>query len=89
MVENISIYGLPESPMVIHLLSVFLESQQEGDMRKNIWLVGGHTRSTLLQNDIEFYTEDWKPYLDLKLFNHKDSPIIFLGAEAGNQVFPH
>ena len=25
---------------------------------------------------VQFYTEDWKPYLDLDTFNHKDSTII-------------
>ncbi|KAH0826748.1 hypothetical protein J3R83DRAFT_5157 [Lanmaoa asiatica] len=33
-------------------------------------------RILLPQETVQFYTEDWKPYLGLDIFNHKESPTI-------------
>ncbi|KAF8425734.1 hypothetical protein L210DRAFT_3219341 [Boletus edulis BED1] len=127
-VENISIYGLPESPTnnklqrfcklvrslhfqwawndtccvnqldkgvqqeslvamfrwyrgssltVVHLLGVSSESQQPGDMWKSVWNTRAWTYQEYVAAEIiQFYTEDWKPYLRLSTFNHKESAMI-------------
>ena len=43
-----------------------------GALRDNIW------NTWVAAEIVQFYTEDWKPYLylDLKKLNHKESPII-------------
>jgi len=128
MVENVSIYGLPESPenskvqgfcelvrslrfhwawsdtccvnqqdkgvqqesvvamfrwyrgsslTIVHLLGVLSESQKIGCLWRSIWNTRGWTYQEYLASKVvQFYTEDWKPYLGLDIFNHKESPII-------------
>ena len=128
MVENISIYGLPESPTndkllkfcelvsslyfrwawsdtccvnqldkgvqqeslvamfrwyrgasltVVHLLGVLSGSQEFGCLWRSIWNTRGWTYQEYVASKIvQFYTEDWKPYLGLDTFNHKESPVI-------------
>ena len=62
---------------VVHLLGEFSESQQEGCLWRSIWNTRGWTYQEYLASDVvQFYTEDWQPYLGLNLFNHKESPII-------------
>ncbi|KAN0091455.1 hypothetical protein V8E55_005021 [Tylopilus felleus] len=62
---------------VVHLLGVFSESQEEGCLWRSIWNTRGWTYQEYLASKVvQFYTEDWKPYLGLKIFNHKESPII-------------
>ena len=53
------------------------QSQQPGDLWKSIW----NTRAWTYQEYvaavvIQFYTEDWEPYLGLDMFNHKESRSI-------------
>ena len=133
MVENISIYGLPDSPAnrkllkfcelvsslcfrwawsdtccvnqldkgvqqeslvamfrwyrgasltVIHLLGVLSESQELGCLWRSIWNTRGWTYQEYVASKIvQFYTEDWKPYLGLDTFNHKESPVILTEME--------
>ena len=127
MVENISIYGLPESPennkvqrfcelvcslqfhwawsdtccvnqqdkgvqqsvvamfrwyrgsclTIVHLLGVLSDSEEIGCLWRSIWNTRGWTYQEYLASKVvQFYTEDWKPYLGLDMFNHKESPII-------------
>ncbi|KAI9569321.1 hypothetical protein HD554DRAFT_606005 [Boletus coccyginus] len=128
MVENVSIYGLPESPgnskvqmfcelvrslhfhwawsdtccvnqqdkgvqqesvvamfrwyhgsslTIVHLLGVLSESQEIGCLWRSIWNTRGWTYQEYIASKVvQFYTEDWKPYLGLDMFNHKESPII-------------
>ncbi|KAN0091537.1 hypothetical protein V8E55_005103, partial [Tylopilus felleus] len=62
---------------VVHLLGVFSESQEEGCLGRSIWNTRGWTYQEYLASQVvQFYTEDWKPYLGLNIFNHKESPII-------------
>ena len=44
-------------------------------------LVGWTYQAYVASEVIQFYTEDWKPYLGLDIFNHKESPIILLEME--------
>ena len=65
------------SVMVIVFLRGVLSSSQRGALVRSIW----NTRAWTLQEYIAakvvlFYTEDWTPYLDLQLSNHKRSPEI-------------
>ncbi|KAG9309331.1 hypothetical protein JVU11DRAFT_10823 [Chiua virens] len=62
---------------VVYLLGVRSDSQLSGDLRKSIWNTRGWTYQEYIAAEvIQFYTEDWKPYLGIDLFNHKESPII-------------
>ena len=62
---------------IVHLLGVFSESQEEGCLWRSIWNTRGWTyQEYLALKVVQFYTEDWKPYLRLNIFNHKESPII-------------
>ena len=62
---------------VVHLLGVLSESQEFGCLWKSIWNTRGWTYQEYIASEVvQFYTEDWKPYLGLDIFNHKESPII-------------
>ena len=62
---------------IVHLLGVLSESQEIGCLWKSIWNTRGWTYQEYLASEVvQFYTEDWKPYLGLDIFNHKESPTI-------------
>ncbi|KAI9571641.1 hypothetical protein HD554DRAFT_2168897 [Boletus coccyginus] len=62
---------------VVHLFGVFSQSQKKGYLWKSIWNTRGWTYQEYVASKVvQFYTEDWKPYLGLDIFNHKESPII-------------
>ncbi|KAI9571647.1 hypothetical protein HD554DRAFT_1800612 [Boletus coccyginus] len=62
---------------IVHLLGVFSQSQKKGYLWRSIWNTRGWTyQEYVASNVVQFYTEDWKPYLGLDIFNHKESPII-------------
>ncbi|KAI9455067.1 hypothetical protein HD554DRAFT_298454 [Boletus coccyginus] len=62
---------------IVHLLGVLSESQEIGHLLKSIWNTRGWTYQEYLASKVvQFYTEDWKPYLGLDIFNHKESPVI-------------
>ena len=62
---------------VVHLLGVLSESQTTGSLWRSIWNTRGWTYQEYVASEVvQFYTEDWKPYLGLDIFNHKESPII-------------
>jgi hypothetical protein len=62
---------------VVHLLGVLSESQEFGRLWRSIWNTRGWTYQEYIASEVvQFYTEDWKPYLGLDTFNHKESPII-------------
>ncbi|KAI9571630.1 hypothetical protein HD554DRAFT_1798183 [Boletus coccyginus] len=62
---------------IVHLLGVFSQSQKKGYLWKSIWNTRGWTYQEYVASKVvQFYTEDWKPYLGLDIFNHKESPII-------------
>ncbi|KAI9457905.1 hypothetical protein HD554DRAFT_2042200 [Boletus coccyginus] len=62
---------------IIHLLGVLSESQEIGHLWRSIWNTRGWTYQEYIASKVvQFYTEDWKPYLGLDIFNHKESPLI-------------
>jgi len=62
---------------VVYLRGVSSESQLPGDLRRSIWNTRAWTYQEYVSAEtIQFYTEDWKPYLGLTSFNHKESPDI-------------
>jgi hypothetical protein len=62
---------------VVHLLGVLSESQVFGCLWRSIWNTRGWTYQEYIASEVvQFYTEDWKSYLGLDTFNHKESPII-------------
>ena len=75
------------SAMVIVFLRGVLSSSRRGALVRSIW----NTRVWTLQEYIAakvvlFYTEDWTPYLDLPLSNHKHSPEIISEMEQATGV---
>ncbi|KAF8439723.1 hypothetical protein L210DRAFT_3504191 [Boletus edulis BED1] len=75
------------SALVIVFLRGVRSSSQLGALVKSIW----NTRAWTLQEYvaakiIHFYTEDWRPYLNLKLSNHKESPEVMSEMEQATGV---
>ncbi|KAF8436821.1 hypothetical protein L210DRAFT_3547707 [Boletus edulis BED1] len=75
------------SAMMIVFLRGVRSSSQRGALVRSIW----NTRAWTLQEYvaskvIHFYTEDWTPYLDLQLPNHKESPEIIAEMEHATGV---
>ena len=65
------------SALTIVLLRGVHSPSKRGDLVKSIW----NTRAWTFQEYhaskvVRFYTEDWKPYLNLDIHNHKESPEI-------------
>ena len=61
----------------VYLRGVSSESQLPGGLKRSIWNTRGWTyQEYVAAETVQFYTEDWKPYLGLDMFNHKESPII-------------
>ena len=72
--------------MIVFLFGVRSPSRR-GDLVRSIW----NTRAWTLQEYIaskvvRFYTEDWTPYLDLQLPNHKESPEVISEMEQATGV---
>ncbi|KAF8134370.1 hypothetical protein EV363DRAFT_1161183, partial [Boletus edulis] len=62
---------------VVHLLGVFSDSQETDCLWRSIWNTRGWTFQEYVASEVvQFYTEDWEPYLGLDIFNHKESPMI-------------
>ena len=75
------------SAMTIVLLRGVRSPSKRGDLVKSIW----NTRAWTFQEYhaskvVRFYTEDWKPYLDLDIPNHKESPEIISEMEEATGV---
>ena len=75
------------SAMAIVFLRGVRSSSPRSALVKSIW----NTRAWTLQEYIaskviHFYTEDWTPYLDLQLPNHKDSPEVITEMEHATGV---
>jgi hypothetical protein len=71
---------------IVHLLGVLSDSQREADLWKRIWNTRGWTYQEYVASSvIQFYTENWKPYLGLDIPNHKESPIILLEMEQATE----
>ena len=65
------------SAVTIVLLRGVRSPSKRGDLARSIW----NTRAWTLQEYhaskvVRFYTEDWQPYLNLDIPNHKESPEI-------------
>ena len=72
---------------IVYLRGVWSQSQQPGDLWKSIW----NTRAWTYQEYVaaavvQFYTEDWEPYLGLDVFNHKESSAIISEMEQASGV---
>ncbi|KAI9461360.1 hypothetical protein HD554DRAFT_1521119 [Boletus coccyginus] len=75
---------------IVHLLGVLSESQEIGCLWRSIWNTRGWTYQEYLASKVvQFYTEDWKPYLGLDIFNHKESPIILSEMERAMNFTTH
>ena len=62
---------------IVYLRGVSSHSQQPGDLRRSIWNTRAWTYQEYVAAEVvQFYTEDWKPYLGLETFNHKGVPVI-------------
>ena len=62
---------------IVYLRGVWSHSQRPGDLRRSIWNTRAWTYQEYVAAEIvQFYTEDWKPYLGLEIFNHKEDPGI-------------
>ncbi|KAF8445020.1 hypothetical protein L210DRAFT_3394323, partial [Boletus edulis BED1] len=62
---------------IVYLRGVLSESQHPGDLQRSSWNTRAWTyQEYVAAENIQFYTEDWKPYLGLDMSNHKDSPAI-------------
>ena len=62
---------------IVHLLGVLSEFQEPGDLWRSIWNTRAWTyQEYVAAKVVQFYTEDWKPYLGLTMFNHKESILI-------------
>ena len=65
------------SAVTIVLLRGIRSPAKRGDLMKSIWNTRGWTfQEYHASKVVRFYTEDWKPYLDLDIPNHKESPEI-------------
>lgn len=72
---------------IVYLLGVSSESAEPGDLRDSIWNTRAWTYQEYVASKVvQFYTEDWKPYLGLDIFNHKESPDIILEMEQATGV---
>ncbi|KAF8550383.1 hypothetical protein OG21DRAFT_1514089 [Imleria badia] len=62
---------------IVYLHGVRSQSQKIGDLGRSVWNTRGWTfQEYVASKVVQFYTEDWKPYLGLDRFNHKESPTI-------------
>ena len=67
---------------IVHLLGVLSEFQEPGDLWRSIWNTRVWTyQEYVAARVVQFYTEDWKPYLGLTIFNHKESTMILAEME--------
>ena len=62
---------------IVYLRGVLSQPQEPGGLRGSIWNTRAWTyQEYVAAETVQFYTEDWKPYLGLDLSNHKESPVI-------------
>jgi hypothetical protein len=75
------------SALTIVLLRGVRSPSKRGDLVRSIW----NTRAWTFQEYhaskvVRFYTEDWKPYLNVDIPNHKESPEIIAEMEEATRV---
>ena len=74
---------------LIYLRGVSSESDEPGGLRWSVWNTRVWTyQEYMAAETVQFYTEDWKPYLGLTLWNHKESPTIVSEMEEASHVSP-
>ena len=62
---------------IVYLRGVWSHNQRSGDLRRSIWNTRAWTYQEYVAAEVvQFYTEDWKPYLGLEIVNHKEDPGI-------------
>ena len=62
---------------IVYLRGVWSHSQRPGDLRRSLWNTRAWTYQEYVAAEVvQFYTEDWKPYLGLQAFNHKEDAAI-------------
>ena len=72
---------------LIYLRGVSSQSKKHGGLKGSIWNTRPWTHQEYVAAErVQFYTEDWKPYLRLALLNHKESPIVISEMEQVSQV---
>ncbi|KAG9309693.1 hypothetical protein JVU11DRAFT_10366 [Chiua virens] len=72
---------------IVYLRGVPSQSQKPGDLRGSLWNTRGWTyQEYVAAETVQFYTEDWKPYLGLSLSNHKESDHIGTEMEQVSQL---
>ena len=72
---------------IVYLRGVWSQSQQPGDLWRSIWNTRAWTHPEYVAAVIvQFYTEDWEPYLGLDMFNHKEAPAIISEMERASGV---
>ena len=75
------------SALTVVLLRGVRSPTKRGDLVRSIW----NTRAWTFQEYhaskvVRFYTEDWKPYLNVDILNHKESPEIISEMEEATGV---
>ena len=69
------------------LTIVYLHDVPSKSLWESIWNTRAWTYQEYVAAEIvRFYTKDWKPYLGLTLWNHKESPIIIAEMERASRV---
>ena len=72
---------------IVYLRGVWSQSQQPGDLWRSVWNTRAWTYQEYVAAAIvQFYTEDWEPYLGLDVFNHKESSAIISEMEQASGV---
>ena len=62
---------------IVYLRGVWSHSHGPGDLQRSIWNTRAWTYQEYVAAEVvQFYTEDWKPYLGLEILNHKEDPGI-------------
>ncbi|KAN0082753.1 hypothetical protein V8E55_008548 [Tylopilus felleus] len=75
------------SALVIVFLRGVRSSSQRGALVNSIWNKRAWTlQEYIAAKVVHFYTEDWTPYLDLQLPNHKESPEVILEMEHATRI---
>ena len=72
---------------VVHLFGVSSQWQEFGCLSRSIWNTRAWTYQEYIASEVvQFYTEDWKPYLGLDTFNHKELPTILSEMERAMNI---
>jgi len=75
------------SAMMIVFLRGVRSPSQRGALVRSMWNTRGWTLQEYIASKVvHFYTEDWTPYLNLELTNHKESPEVISEMEHATGV---